>query len=142
MLDQGFVEDLCNGTTEIFIDVDANTAENCAIVTLTVNGTQSPDTPANLNLVGGCMSGTLGEIPVTINDNALPIRNAVVTASVDASGFDNGVVGGTLDGASAMMLDPLATNVFDILESLANEPATACNAISTTFELAGAAVTP
>ena len=101
-----------------------------------------------------CASGTLGTIPIVIvGDSGDPVAgtmdNAVLRASiVPDQGFSNGVLGGTVDQATAggiadALIDggsAVVAQVLDINEDLSGDAATSCNALSMTLDVGGVVV--
>jgi hypothetical protein len=92
-----------------------------------------------------CASGTLGAIPISIAGVPGTFGNVVVRATVDqAQGF-TGLLGSTVDEATAVQIAELllegaggvVSQVLDISDSLTQDTAAACNALSTSLVVGG-----
>jgi len=128
--------------------VDVNAAENCANVTVVADGEASAHI---LNLSDdGCLSGALGTIPLTIGGIEGNLANTTVRMTVSGQGFSDGLLGATMDDATAAAVmeamlvggGALAAQVLDIDASTPpeNNTAAACNALSATLNIAGYAM--
>jgi hypothetical protein len=148
-LDQAFHDAICTGGIDIGFEVDANTAENCALVTVLDGGEPVAGGPIPMNLSGeGCLSGRLGTFPLSLRGVQGTIENALVRMTVSSTGFSDGILGGTVNGptADAILdatiegLSALAPQSFDINADLSANPAMPCDALSMTLEIGGAAI--
>ena len=92
-----------------------------------------------------CASGTLGAIPISIGGVPGTFGNVVVRATVDqAQGF-TGLLGSTVDEATAVQIAELllegagavVSQVLDISDSLTQDTGAACNALSTSLVVGG-----
>ena len=127
--------------------IDANPDENCANVTVRANGTASSPI---LNLSDdGCVSGTLGDIPLTIGWVEGQLSNTVVRMTVTGAGFSGGQLGTTIDEQTAVdvmeaMVEGGGAVAAQVLDINASTPPTkdtlaACNALSATLVIGGVA---
>jgi len=136
---------------DIQFDVDANIEENCANVTVR-SGTASADIIVNVSdpTTGGtvCASGTIGTIPVTIAGVEGAFGNAVFRMTVSGDGFSDGLLGATVDSATAgaiadALIDggsAVVGQVLDIRTDLSGDTAVTCDALSTTLSIGGVAL--
>ena len=146
-LDQAFHSAICTGGIDIEIEVDAVPEESCAVVTLSGAGVPGDPIPMNLS-DDGCLSGTLGTIPIGVAGVQGAIENAVVRMTVSTTGFSDGVLGGTAAQATAgAMFDEMCggssavvAQVFDINADLPGNSQLACDSLSMTLEIGGSAI--
>ena len=127
--------------------IDPTPGEGCANVTVLADGSASAHI---LNLSDdGCLSGTLGTIPLTIGGIDGAFANTVVRMTVSAEGFSDGQLGATIDENTAVaiaeaLLEGGGAVVEQVLDINASTPPTqdtsaACNALSTTLQIGGIA---
>jgi len=129
--------------------VDANLDENCANVDLLVDGAVAGSVILNVSdaTEAGtvCASGTIGTIPVEIGGTMGAFGNAVVRMTISEGGFSDGVLGATVDAATAVAIaeallpgaSAVVGQVFDINEDLSGDNDNGCNAISSTYVIGG-----
>ena len=147
-LDQAFHDAICTGGIDIGFEVDANTEENCALVTVLDGGEPVVGGPIPMNLSGeGCLSGRLGTFPLSLRGVQGTIENALVRMTVSSTGFSDGILGGTVSGPTAgAILDTIVVGLggvdvfFDINADLSVDLAMPCDALSMTLEIGGAAI--
>ena len=148
-LDQTFHDAICTGGIDIGFEVDANTEDNCALVTVLDGGEPVVGGPIPMNLSSeGCLSGRLGTFPLSLRGVQGTIENALVRMTVSSTGFSDGILGGTVSGPTAgAILDAIVEglsavreNSFDINADLSVDSAMPCDALSMTLEIAGAAI--
>jgi hypothetical protein len=141
-------DDDCMGPSvppaDIRFAVDANTEEGCANVTITSGDSAPTDVILNLS-DDGCASGVLGTIPVKIGDVEGEFTNANVRMTVSDMGFTDGVLGVTIDEATASAIadalieggSGVVGQVLDINVNLTQDTSAACNALSGTLLIGG-----
>ena len=136
---------------DIELVVDANFAEGCANVQVNSSGTSSD---VILNLASpteagtACVSGVLGTIPISVAGYPGQFENSVVRMTVSGDGFSDGLLGVTIDEATAVAVAELllegagavVSQVLDIDRQLTQDTSAACNALSATFEIGGSAL--
>jgi hypothetical protein len=125
--------------------IDPTPGEGCANVTVLADGSASAHI---LNLSDdGCLSGTLGSIPLNIGGINGSLDNTVVRMTVSPQGFSDGQMGATIDEMTAVGImealleggGAIAAQVLDINENLNQDTTAPCNAMSATFEIGGVA---
>jgi hypothetical protein len=140
-VNQAFYDGLCAGDIDITFTVDANTEENCA--TVTVDGGDA----ILMNLsADGCISGTVGMIPLNVAGIPGQMNNAVLRATLSEGGLSNGVLGATVDQATAgsiadQLIDggaAVVAQVLDIKDDLSGDTTSGCDALSMTLQIGGA----
>jgi hypothetical protein len=148
--------DSCAATTalELGFAVDANLEENCANVGLLVGGVEAGTVILNVSDPDGngnvCASGTLGTIPLEIGGTSGAFGNVGIQITISEGGFSNGVMGATVDAATAVAIaeallegaGAVVGQVFDINEDLAGDNSAGCNALSGTYTIGGVVVEP
>jgi hypothetical protein len=123
--------------------VDADADENCANVTMFAGETEVGTVA--MNLVDGCLSGTLPNIPLEIGGTEGAMGNVTLSATVSEGGFSNGVLGSTVDADTAVAIaeallpgaGAVVGQVFDINEDLSGDNGAGCNALSGTYSVGG-----
>lgn len=158
--------------------VDANLEQNCANVEITSTGTcdeasgnagedcTSGDDCTRGACAGGgtstaiinlsdattagtvCASGTLGTIPMSVKGIPLVFGNVVVRATMSQDDGFSGLVGSTVDDATASTIlhsllgisSAVAVTFSDISADLTHDISAACNAVSTGLVVGGTAV--
>ena len=146
-LNQAFHEAICTGAIDIELVVDAGPEEGCALVTVSNAGMQGDPIPMRLS-DDGCLSGTLGTIPLRIGDVDGSIENAVVRMTISSQGFSDGILGGTADERTAGAMGEeiaagggaVVAQLFDIISPLAGASLVVCDALSLTLEVGGTAL--
>jgi hypothetical protein len=150
VVNQALYDELCESKTVVRFAVDANPEQNCATVTTFIDDQLEGTVLLNLSDTG-CLSGELGVIPLEIAGTVRSLDNAVGRLTMSESGFANGIVGVTLDQATATTLatrligalgSTLVVRLLDIDEDLDGDPLVACNALSVTLRVGGAAEAP
>jgi len=145
-VDQALYDGLCDGSIDWAFEIDANLAENCASVTPFYDGEAAASVILNLSS-SGCISGTLGSMPLPLGGVEGALGNATLRGTADAtSGFDL-ELGGTADAATAVAIaeallegaGAVVSQVFDINEDLSDDLQAGCNALSLTFDVAAVA---
>ena len=147
VFDQVLHNAICGGEIDIEIEVDAGAGENCAVVTVTAGGMPGDAIPMNLS-DDGCLSGTLGTIPIGLGGVEGAIENAVVRMTVSPEGFSDGILGGTMRVATAgPILDAyfdgagaVAERFFDINADLSGNSLVYCDSLSATLDIGGDAM--
>ena len=145
-VDQGLHDDICAGDIDLTFAVDTNAAESCAIVQIRDGGTLI-DTVLLNRSGAGCLSGTLGSIPISIGGMPGALGNAVVRMTVSSAGFSDGILGAAADQSTAEAImeailpgaSAIVGQLLDINQDLVGEPSVACDAMSTTLEIGGIA---
>jgi len=133
--------------TETRFVIDANASEDCVNVTVLADGEASAHI---LNLSDdGCVSGTLGTIPIPLFGISDLFTNTVVRMTVSAAGFSHGQLGGTIDGNLVWeIMSVLVGGAWDgtvvPLDINASTPPTQdtsapCNGLSATLRIGGIA---
>ncbi len=97
-----------------------------------------------------CASGTLGNIPISIAGVPGVFGNVVVRATVDQTQGFTGLLGSTVDEATAVTIAELllegagavVTQVLDISDNLTQDTSAACNALSTALVVGGTVPAP
>lgn len=145
-INQAFYDGLCSGSVDLALNLAPNVAEGCVNVTLIFGGTPAaPVVPMNLS-EEGCISGTVGTVPLQVMEPPVPLANAVVRGTIDlANGFAL-ELGGTVDRKSASAFaDTLIEGgsaavdvLLDINEDLSRDNNVDCDALSATFDMRGA----
>jgi hypothetical protein len=128
--------------------IDTNEAESCANVTV-LAGTSASAYKLNLS-EAGCLSGTLGSIPLSIGGVVGSLDNTVVRMTLSDQGFSDGLMGATIDemtavGIAEALLEGGGAVVAQVLDINASTPPTqdtsaACNALSATMQIGGYAL--
>jgi hypothetical protein len=149
-VNQGLYDELCEGKTVVRFAIDANAEENCATITAFIDDELEGTVLLNLSDTG-CLSGELGVIPIEIRGTARSLDNAVGRLTISESGIANGIVGVTIDQATATSLaerlvpgigGALVAGLLDIDADLDGDPLLACNALSVTLRVGGVAEAP
>jgi hypothetical protein len=149
-VNQGLYDELCEGKTVVRFTVDANAEENCATITTFIDDELEGTVLLNLSDTG-CLSGEFGVIPIEIRGTARSLDNAVGRMTISESGIANGIVGVTIDQATATSLaarlipgigGALVARLLDIDADLDGDPLLACNALSVTLRVGGVAEAP
>ncbi len=145
-VDQAFHDGLCTGDITISFVIDVNPGENCA--TVVVDDGETTGDPIVMNLSDtGCLSGTIGTIPLNVAGVPGSMGNAVLRATVTSAGLSTGALGATVDEATAgaiadQLIDggsAVVAQVLDINDDLSGDVANGCNALSMTLSVAGPA---
>lgn len=136
--------------TEIRFVIDANSAENCANVTV-LAGLEEHAHILNLS-DDGCVSGTLGTIPLSLAALGAPglLADTMVRMTIAPAGFSHGRLGVALDAnTAALFLDHVLEGDLDASREqfydhyLSTPPTTVqptmCNSISATLRIGGVA---
>jgi hypothetical protein len=140
-------DDDCMGPSteaaDIRFVVDVNPEEGCANVTVLADGTADAHI---LNLSDdGCLSGSIGTIPLSIGGIDGEFTNAVVQMTIGPEGFSDGLLGITIDentavGIAEALLEgggAVVSQVLDISVNLTQDTAAACNGLSATMVIGG-----
>jgi hypothetical protein len=145
-INQAFYDGLCSGSVDIALSFAPNFEEGCVNVTPIFGGTPAAAViPMNLS-DEGCISGTLGTVPLHVGEPPGALANAVLRGTVDlANGFAL-ELGGTLDTQTASMFadalleggSAVVEQFFEINEDLSGDSNADCNALSATFDVRGA----
>jgi hypothetical protein len=142
---QAFYDAICDGRLDVRFVVDNNPAQSCATVTAYVDGEPSGTVLLNRS-AAGCLSGMLGTIPLTLGGVTRALGNTVLRMTMTDDGFSDGIVGATLDEATAGAIateflgvagSGIVARLLDIDEGLEGDPLMACNALSVTLRLGG-----
>ena len=149
-VDQAIHDGICSGgDIAVSFRIDANTEENCATVEILDDGVAGDPVLFNLSDTG-CLSGTIGTIPLNIGGEPGQISSALIRVTLTEGGLSNGSLGATVGGATAaaiadLIIDNggvLVAEVFDINEDVSGDTAGACDALSMTLTVGGATETP
>jgi hypothetical protein len=149
-VNQGLYDELCQAKTVIRFVIDANPEENCLTVTTFIDEELEGTILLNLSDTG-CASGNFSSIPLEIVGTVRSLDNAVGRMTISESGIANGIVGVTIDQATAASLanrlvpgigGVLVAQLLDINENLEHDPLVACNALSVTLRVGGVAEAP
>ncbi|MGB8224383.1 MAG: hypothetical protein WCF10_17460, partial [Polyangiales bacterium] len=143
-VNNAFYQGLCSGDIAIGLRIDANAEENCATVEILDAGTAGNPILMNLSSTG-CLSGTIGTIPLNVAGIPGSMGNAVLRATLSAGGLSNGQLGATVDAATAgsiadQLIDggsAVVAQVLDINEDLSGDTSAGCNALSMTLVVGG-----
>lgn len=145
-INQAFYDGLCGGSVDLALSLAPNFDEGCVNVTPIFGGTPAGAVvPMNLS-DEGCISGSLGTVPLQVIEPPVPLANAVLRGTIDlANGFPL-ELGGTIDSQSAARFaDTLIEGrsavvplILDINEDLNGDNNADCNALSVTFDARGA----
>lgn len=147
-LDQAFHDAICTGEIDLEIEVDLVPEENCAVVTISAGGVAGDPIPMNLS-DDGCLSGTLGSIPIGFGETNGAIENALLRTTVSSRGLSDGILAGTADAALAVAMGDAAhegfgtatiPQVLDINADLSGNSLVACDSLSMTLEIGGSAI--
>ena len=139
------------GTVVQACDTDSDNAGSVCSTSADCTNGACVDLAVPMNFVSSCLSGTLPiSVPISVPGETEPVPvlvdNFTITATVDqAQGFSNALFAGTVEGESAVALatvlnpdaGPVVAGTFDILQSLADEPSTACDSISLVVDAGG-----
>jgi hypothetical protein len=145
---QAFYDAICEGRLDVRFVVDANPEQRCASVTTYVDDEFSGTVVLNLSNVG-CLSGRLGSILLTLGGGITrELGNVVLRMTMTENGLSDGIVGGTMDQATAGAIageflgipaSGLVARLLDIDDGLEGSLAEPCNALSVTLRLGGVA---
>ncbi len=143
-VNQAFHDGICAGDIAISFAIDANDTEGCANVDILDNGVVTDSVILNLSATG-CLSGTIGTIPLNVAGIPGSMGNAVVRVTLSADGLSNGTLGATVDEATAGAIadalieggSAVVGQVLDINEDLSGDTSAACNALSMTLIVGG-----
>lgn len=150
VVNQGLYDELCKGKTVVGFEVDANPEQKCATVTTFIDDQLGGTIVLNLSETG-CLSGELSVIPLELGGTVRSLDNAVGRITISESGLANGIVGVTIDQATAATLatrligslgSALVVRLLDIDKDLDGDPLVACNALSATVLVGGVAEAP
>jgi hypothetical protein len=140
-VNQAFYDGLCTGDIAIAFAIDPNTEENCAVVDV-LDAEGAVDRTINMNLsADGCLSGTIGQIPLNVAGIPGQMNNAVLRASLSEGGISNGQLGATVDQATAGSIadelidggSAVVSQVLDINDDLSGDTGAGCDALSMTL---------
>ena len=146
-IDQVLYDGLCDGSIDWVFVVDPNPEEGCITVTPVYDGSAAAPVPMNLSETG-CVSGTLGTVPVTIAGVPGALENAALRGTADvARGFDL-LLGATVaDDTAKAIADALiqggsavVAQVFDINSDLEGDLTSGCDALSLSLDVGGTLV--
>lgn len=145
-INQVFYDGLCDGSIDIALSLAPNVEEGCVNVTPIFDGAPAAVAiPMSLS-DEGCISGTLGTVPLNVGEPPGTLANAVLRGTVDlATGFAF-ELGGTLDAQTASTFAEaiieggagVVEEFFEINEDLSGDNYADCNALSATFDVRGA----
>lgn len=140
--------EICVNTTAC----DADTGDMGCTAPATCEGGGTTTSFLNLSAANAdgnsCLSGELEPIPTLILTVPATLGNPSVRMTLSSDGFSHGVLGATIDEATAKLIAasiseeavlviPLA---FDISETLTQDTSAACNALSMGLEIGGVTV--
>ncbi|MGB5285307.1 MAG: hypothetical protein WBN29_12400 [Polyangiales bacterium] len=143
-VNQAFYDGICTGDIAIAFRVNANAAENCATVEVLSEGVAGDPIFMNLS-EAGCLSGTVGSIPLNVAGESGSMNNGIIRATLSEGGLSSGALGATVPEATAVnianaLLDgggAVVGQVLDINDDLSGDIGTACNALSVTLTVGG-----
>jgi hypothetical protein len=132
--------EICVNTTAC----DADTGDMGCTAPATCAGGGTTTSILNLS-ANSCLSGELEPIPTSILSVPVTLGNPSVRMTLSSGGFSNGVLGATIDEATAKLIalsiSEAAVQVipfaFDISETLTQDTSAACNALSMGLEIGG-----
>jgi hypothetical protein len=143
---QAFYDAICDGRLDVRLIVDANPEEGCASVTTYVDDNFSGSVLLN-HSEAGCLSGGLGSVLLTLGGGITrELGNVVLRMTMTDDGLSDGIVGATLDQATAGAIADeflgvpaagLVARLLDIDEELDRDPDKPCTALSATLKLGG-----
>lgn len=144
---QAFYDAICEGRLDVRFVVDANPEARCASVTTFVDDEFSGTVLLNHSETG-CLSGQLGSVLLTLGGGITrELGNVVLRMTMTDDGLSDGIVGATLDQATAGAIaeeflgvpaSGLVARLLDIDEELDRNPDEPCTALSVTLRLGGA----
>jgi hypothetical protein len=143
-VNQAFLDSLCDGAIAISFAIDANTEEGCANVDVLSDGEVTDSIILNLSETG-CISGTIGSIPLNVGGEAGSMANAVIRATLSEGGLSNGSLGATIDAATAVAIaeallpgaGAVVGQVLDINNDLSGDSSLPCDALSAEMTVGG-----
>ena len=146
-VDQVLYDGLCDGSISWVFIVDPNSAESCINVTPIYGGVQAEAIPLNLSETG-CISGTLGTIPLPVAGVQGQLDNAVVRGTGDVTQGFNVTLGATVEDETAKAIaealieggSAVVAQVFDMRSDLQGDVATSCDSISLSLDVGGTLV--
>jgi hypothetical protein len=142
--------ELCVQTTAC----DADTGDMGCTAPATCEGGGTTTSFLNLSAANAdgnsCLSGELEPIPTLILSVPVTIGNPSVRMTLSSDGFSHGVLGATMDEATAKLIAAsisetavlVIPQAFDISETLTQDTSAACNALSMGLEIGGVTVVP
>jgi hypothetical protein len=143
---QAFYDAICEGQLDVRFVVDSNPEERCASVTTYVDDEFS-GTVLLHESEAGCLSGSLGSVLLTLGGGITrELGNVVLRMTMTDDGMSDGIVGATLDQATAAAIaeeflgvpaSGLVARLLDIDEELNRNPDEPCTALSVTLRLGG-----
>ncbi len=148
-VNNAFHAGLCDGDIVLAFVIDANTDEGCANVDILSDGAVTDS--IILNLSGdGCLSGTVGTIPLNVGGETGSMANAVIRATLSAGGISNGSLGATVDADTAVAIaeallpgaGAVVGQVLDINDDLSGDASMPCDALSAEMTLGGVTEAP
>ena len=146
-IDQVLYDGLCDGSISWVFMVDPNTAESCINVTPIYGGVQAETIPLNLSETG-CISGTLGTMPLPVAGVQGQLDNAVVRGTGDVTQGFNVTLGATVEDETAKAIaealidggSAVVAQVFDIRSDLEGDVSSSCDSISLSLDVGGTLV--
>ena len=145
-VNQALYDGLCAEVVDIAWVLAPNFDESCINVTLVIDGTPANEaTPMNLT-DEGCMSGTIGTVPLPIAGTPGALMHAMLRGTVDVERGFEVELGGTLDMQAASTLmeavivggGSVVERFFEINEDLSGDNNADCTALSVTFDMGAA----
>ncbi len=146
-VDQVLYDGLCDGSISWVFIVDPNSAESCINVTPIYGGVQAETIPLNLSETG-CISGTLGTMPLPVAGVQGQLENAVVRGTGDVTQGFNVTLGATVEDETAKAIaealieggSAVVAQVFDIRSDLQGDVSSSCDSISLSLDVGGTVV--
>lgn len=145
---QAFYDAICDGRLDIRFEIDENPAQRCASVTTFIDGLNRGTVVLNRG-DAGCLSGSLGSVLLSLGGGITrELGNSVLRLTITDEGMSDGIVGATLDQATAAAIAEefigvpaagLVARLLDIDEELMRNPNEPCTALSVTLRLGGVA---
>ncbi len=146
-VDQVLYDGLCDGSIDWTFRIDPNPQENCVTVTPVYGGVPTNPIPMNLTDTG-CISGTLGTIPLPLAGVQGELENAVLRGTGDATQGFNVLLGATVADETAKAIaealiqggGAVVAQVFDISSDLEGNLSASCDALSISLNVGGTVV--
>lgn len=146
-VDQVLYDGLCDGSISWIFIIDPNAEESCVNVTPIYGGGLADTIPLNLSDTG-CISGSLGTVPIPIAGVQGRLDNALMRGTVDSAQGFNMTLAATADEETATaiaeaLLDgggAVVRQVLDINSSLEDDLTSSCDALSLTLDVGATVV--
>ncbi|MBW2214818.1 MAG: hypothetical protein JRF48_10390, partial [Deltaproteobacteria bacterium] len=135
------VDDTCVGGADDGDECMADT-DDCSKPVFCSGGVT--DVVLNLSATG-CLSGTIGSIPLNVGGESGAMANAVIRATLSEGGLSNGSLGATIDAETAVAIaeallpgaGAVVGQVLDINNDLSGDASQPCDALSAEMTVGG-----